>query len=68
MDRSNALQEHRQMLNCIESLKSLTSLDPLMQEFIDQLIALAEAAADMVTEATITAGPTDIYGCEAANT
>lgn len=54
------------MLSCIESLKSLTSLDPLMQEFIDQLIALAEAAADMVMEAAITAGPTDTYGCEPA--
>ena len=68
MDRSNALQEHRQMLSCIDSLKSLTSLDPLMQEFIDQLVALAEAAADMVTEAAITTGPTDIYGCDPATT
>lgn len=68
MDRSNALQEHRQILSCIDSLKSLTSLDPLMQEFIDQLVALAEAAADMVTEAAITAGPTGICGCEPAMT
>ena len=68
MDRSNALQEHRQILSCIDSLRSLTSLDPLMQEFIDQLVALAEAAADMVTEAAITTGPTDIYDCEPVTT
>lgn len=68
MDRSNTLQEHRQMLNCIESLKSLTSLDPLMQEFIDQLIALAEVAADKVAETSISAGPKEVYGCEASNT
>lgn len=68
MDRSNALQEHRQILSCIDSLKSLTSLDPLMQEFIDQLVALAEAAADMVTEAAIATGPIDIQGCEPATT
>lgn len=50
------------MLSCVESMKSLTSLDPLIQEFIDQLVALAEAAAEMVTEAAITAGPTGICG------
>lgn len=56
------------MLSCIDSLKSLTSLDPLMQEFIDQLVALAEAAADKVTEDAISTGPTDIYGCGPATT
>lgn len=56
------------MLSCVESMKSLTSLDPLMQEFIDQLVALAEAAADMVTEAAIATGPIDIQGCEPATT
>ena len=54
------------MLSCVELMKSLTSLDPLMQEFIDQLVALAEAAADMVTEAAITAGPTGICGYDPA--
>lgn len=66
MDRSNALHEHRQMLSCVDAMKALTSLDPLMQEFIDQLVALAEAAAEMVTEAAITTGPTGICGYDPA--
>lgn len=50
----NALQDHRELQSCIDSMRSMTSLDPLTQELINQLIALAEAAADLVSETAVT--------------
>lgn len=49
----NALSDHRKLESCIDSMRSITSLDPLTQEFINQLVALAEAAADLVTESAV---------------
>lgn len=64
---ATALEEHREMQRCIESMKSLNSLDPLMQEFVNQLIALVEAAADMVTESAVATGLIDIHVGRSAN-
>lgn len=47
---ASVLEENREMQRCIESMKSLNTLDPVMQEFLNQLVALAEAAADTLTE------------------
>jgi len=47
---ASVLEENREMQRCIESMKSLNTLDPVMQEFLNQLVALAEAAAGTLTE------------------
>ena len=64
---ATALEEHRRMRRCIESMRSLNSLDPLMQEFLNQLIALVEAAADMVTESAVATGLVNVYSVSSAD-
>lgn len=49
----NALQDHQELQSWIDSMRSMTSLDPLTQELINQLVALAEAAADLVSESAV---------------
>lgn len=53
MSLANALQDHQELQSWIDSMRSMTSLDPLTQELINQLVALAEAAADLVTESAV---------------
>ena len=64
---ASALKEHSEMQRCIESMRSLNSLDPLMQEFLNQLVALAEAAAGMVTESAEAAGLANVYRVRSAD-
>ena len=49
----SALQDHKELQSWIDSMRSMTSLDPLTQELINQLVALAEAAADLVSESAV---------------
>lgn len=49
----SALQDHQELQSWIDSMRSMTSLDPLTQELINQLVALAEAAADLVSESAV---------------
>ncbi|MDH4764099.1 hypothetical protein OMP44_14450 [Pseudomonas sp. CBMAI 2609] len=55
MNLETALQDHRELKSLIDSMRSMTSLDPLTQELINQLVALAEAAADLVSESAVSA-------------
>ncbi|AXA67822.1 hypothetical protein CE139_19070 [Pseudomonas oryzihabitans] len=55
LNLENSLSDDRKLESCIDSMRSMTSLDPLTQEFINQLVALAEAAADLVSEAAVSA-------------
>ena len=53
MSLENALQDHQELQSWIDSMRTMTSLDPLTQELINHFVALAEAAADLVTESAV---------------